>query len=152
MRPHNVLAQGGAVLPVAQGADYLVSAVAVHHGPVPALAWRVDIGGRAIAFSGDMNNDFHTLPALAAGADLLVAHNAVPEGASGAARDLHMPPSVIGALAAESRVKRLVLSHRMLRTLGREAETRREIRKRYAGPMAFANDGDCFPVTMAGAD
>lgn len=144
VRPHNVLAQGRAVLPVVEGADYLVSAVPVHHGPVPALAWRVDIGGRAIAFSGDMNGDFHTLPALAAGADLLVAHNAVPEGATGAARDLHMPPSVIGSLAAESRVKWLVLSHRMLRTLGREAETRKAIRERYAGPVIFAEDGDCF--------
>ncbi len=143
----NVSTQGRAVLPVAEGADYKISAVPVHHGPVPALAWRVDIGGRAIAFSGDMNGDFHTLPALAAGADLLVAHNAVPEGATGAARDLHMPPSVIGASAAEAGVKRLLLSHRMLRTLGREAETRREIRRRYARPVAFAEDGDCYPAS-----
>jgi hypothetical protein len=40
----------------------------------------------------------------------------------------------------------LVLSHRMLRTLGKEAATTAEIRKRYAGPLDFANDLDCYPV------
>jgi ribonuclease BN (tRNA processing enzyme) len=57
-----------------------------------------------------------------------------------------MPPSVIGTTAANAHVKELVLSHRMLRTLGKEDETLIEIRKRYAGPVLFANDLDCFPV------
>jgi len=33
-----------------------------------------------------------------------------------------------------------------LRTLGKESETQSEIRKRYSGPIRFANDLDCFPV------
>jgi ribonuclease BN (tRNA processing enzyme) len=139
---------GTAVLPVVEGQGFRITAVPVHHGPVPALAWRVDIAGRALAFSGDMNGDYHTLPGLAAGADLLVAHHAVPQDAEGVARNLHMPPSVIGEIAAEAKVKRLVLSHRMNRTLGREEESRREIRKRYAGPVAFAEDGQCFEVPL----
>jgi ribonuclease BN (tRNA processing enzyme) len=79
-------------------------------------------------------------------ADLFIAHNAVPEGATGIERRLHMPPSVIGQIAADAHVKNLVLSHRMLRTLGKEAETEAEIRKRYSGPLTFANDLDCFPL------
>jgi ribonuclease BN (tRNA processing enzyme) len=126
--------------------DYKITAVAVHHGPVPALAWRIDINGRAIAFSGDMNGDNHTLKKLAAGADLLVAHHAVPQDAAGVARNLHMPPSVIGDIAAEAKVKQLVLSHRMIRTLGRETESELEIRKHYSGPLKFAEDGQCFTV------
>ena len=121
-----------------------LSTVPVHHGPLPALAWRVEIDGRSIVFSGDMNGDYHTLEKLAEGADLLVAHNAVPEGATGAARRLHMPPSVIGEIAAKAGVKRLVLSHRMGRTLGREGETLAAIRSRYDGPVEFADDLDCF--------
>lgn len=124
-----------------------LTAVPVHHGAIPSLAWRVDIGGRSLAFSGDMNGDNGTLPDLAAGVDVLVAHNAIPEGEKGVARNLHMPPSVIGDIAAAAGVRRLVLSHRMKRTLGREAETMREIRKRYRGPAAFADDGQCFKVT-----
>ena len=114
-----------------------------------ALAWRVDIAGRSVVVSGDMNGDWHTLERLAAGADLLVAHHAIPEDAGGVARNLHMPPSVIGDIAARARVQQLVLSHRMQRTLGREAAATTAIRRRYAGPLAFAEDGQCFAVSPA---
>jgi len=117
----------------------------VVHGGIPALAWRVEIAKAVIVFSGDTSGE-GGLAALATGADLFVAHNAVPEGASGVERNLHMPPSVIGQIAGGAHVKHLVLSHRMLRTLGKEDQTRAEIRKRYSGPLEFANDLDCFPV------
>ena len=70
----------------------------------------------------------------------------MPEGATGVERRLHMPPSVIGEIAGNAHVKQLVLSHRMLRTLGKEQQTETEIRHHYSGPIAFANDLDCFPV------
>ncbi len=79
-------------------------------------------------------------------ADLLVAHNAVPEDATGVERRLHMPPSVIGITSANAHVRRLVLSHRMLRTLGKEQETQTQIALHYSGPVAFANDLDCFAL------
>jgi len=121
-----------------------LSAIPVHHGPIPALAWRVDIDGHSITFSGDMNGDWHTLEKLAVGSDILLAHNAIPEGSTGVARQLHMPPSVIGQIAATAKVKQLVLSHRMRRTLGREKLTRQIIHNRYHGKISFANDLDCF--------
>jgi len=45
-------------------------------------------------------------------------------------------------------VKGLVLSHRMLRTLGKDsqAQTLTEIKKRYSGHVVFANDMDCFAL------
>jgi ribonuclease BN (tRNA processing enzyme) len=49
-------------------------------------------------------------------------------------------------LAQQAHVKRLVLSHRMLRTLGKESQSLSEIRKNFSGPVAFANDLDCFRV------
>jgi ribonuclease BN (tRNA processing enzyme) len=116
----------------------------VVHGDVPALAWRISVGRRTIAFSGDTNGDNGNLERLAKGADIFVAHNAVPEGETGAARRLHMPPSVIGRIAKEAGVGRIILSHRMLRTLGREAETQAAIAKAYSGPVTFADDLDCF--------
>lgn len=145
IEPHNVAA-GAAPGLVAREGDMALYAVRVVHGAFPALAWRVEIGGKRIVFSGDTNGDGDGLTELAKGADLLVAHNAVPEGATGVERRLHMPPSVIGATAGKAGVKQLVLSHRMLRTLGKEDATRAEIRRNYAGPLAFANDLDCFAV------
>lgn len=145
MRPHNVLANSTPVAAFRSG-DLVASAVRVVHGAVPALAWRIEVAGKVIVFSGDTNGEGEALVRLATNADVFIAHNAVPEGATGVERRLHMPPSVIGQIAADGKVKRLVLSHRMLRTLGKEAQTQSEIKKRYSGPVVFANDLDCFPV------
>ena len=145
MQLHTVVA-GSTPVAVFRSGELAVSAVHVIHGPVPALAWRVELGGKSMVFSGDTNGDDPGLVKLATNADLFVAHNAVPEGATGIERRLHMPPSVIGQIAGDAHVKHLVLSHRMLRTLGKEDQTQSEIRKRYAGPLEFANDLDCFPV------
>jgi ribonuclease BN (tRNA processing enzyme) len=145
MQPHNVEATAKPAAVVRSG-DLAVYSVHVVHGGFPALAYRVEVGGKRIAFSGDTNGEGEGLVLLATNADLFVAHNAVPEGVVGVERNLHMPPSVIGQIAGEARVKNLVLSHRMLRTLGKEEQTKTEIRKRYSGPLEFANDLDCFPV------
>jgi ribonuclease BN (tRNA processing enzyme) len=145
LHPHNVAASStpGAVF---SNRDLTTSAVSVIHGGAPALAWRVEARGKVIVFSGDTNGDGEGLARLAKDADLFVAHNAVPEGVTGIERRLHMPPSVIGQTAASGRVKKLVLSHRMLRTLGKESQTESEIGKSYSGPLTFANDLDCYPV------
>lgn len=126
--------------------DLRIAAVPVHHGPIPALAWRVEIGDISLVFSGDMSGRNGTLPGLAAGANVLVAHNAIAEQASPTARALHMPPSVIGNIAGEAKVHQLVLSHRMNRSLGREEETLGLIRESYDGPVNFADDLQCFGV------
>ena len=34
-----------------------VQTISVHHGPIPALAYRVNVGSQSITFSGDMNGD-----------------------------------------------------------------------------------------------
>jgi len=145
MQPHDVTADQGPAS-VFRNEDFRASAVRVLHGAVPALAWRVETGGKAVVFSGDTSGEGDGLARLAEKADLFVAHNAVPEGASGVERRLHMPPSVIGQIASDARVKKLVLSHRMLRTLGKEEQTRSEIQKRYSGPLEFAEDLGCFPL------
>lgn len=124
-----------------------VSAVRVEHGPLPALAWRVDVAGRSIAFSGDMNGRLGTLERLAAGTDLLVAHHAIPEDSrDDVARRLHMPPSEIGRIAVAAKARRVVLAHIMERTeRGREANLA-ALRAHYDGPVSIATDLDCYRV------
>jgi ribonuclease BN (tRNA processing enzyme) len=135
---------GDEILPVYGNERLRVTAVTVVHAGVPALAWRIEAAGKAIVFSGDMNGTDGNLEKLAHTADLLVAHNAVAEGADAAERALHMPPSVIGRIAHTAGVRQLVLSHRMRRTLGQEEATLTAIRQAYDGPVVFANDLDCF--------
>ena len=141
---HDVIADGKAADVVLTNSKYKITAVPVHHGPIPALAWRVEIDGKTLVFSGDMNNDNDTLSTLAKQADLLVAHHAIPQEATATARNLHMPPSVIGKIASMASVKQLVLSHRMNRTLGHEQTTSRLIRNTYAGRLHYADDMQCF--------
>jgi ribonuclease BN (tRNA processing enzyme) len=104
------------------------------HGPFRYLSDFVEPGAQ-----GSYELQPHGVPA--GSMPVLVFRNA-----TGLERRLHMPPSVIGSIAANAHVKQLVLSHRMLRTLGKESETQSEIKRRYTGPIAFANDLDCFPV------
>jgi ribonuclease BN (tRNA processing enzyme) len=141
---HDVTLGDHEVRAIYRSSDTVVSATKVIHGGVPALAWRVELGGKVIVFSGDTNGNNGNLEILAKGADVFVAHNAIPEGETGGVRELHMPPSVIGRIAGVAHVKSLVLSHRMLRSLGHESETRAKIATSYSGPIAFADDLDCF--------
>lgn len=144
--PHNVQASGKAVQTFKLSDSMTLSAIPVHHGPVAALAWRIDLTGSSVVISGDMNNDNHTLSKLAAAATLLVAHHAIPEESNKIAGNLHMPPSVIGQIAKQAKVKQLVLTHRMLRTIGHEDESLNYIRKSYSGPVQFADDLQCFKL------
>ena len=144
LQAHDVALGAHEIRTMMSARDVSLDATRVIHGGVPAIAWRVTIGGRIVVFTGDTNGNNGNLEQLAKGADLFIAHNAVPEGETGGARQLHMPPSVIGRIAKAAGVRQVVLSHRMLRTLGREAETRSVIARVYPGPVAFAEDLDCF--------
>jgi ribonuclease BN (tRNA processing enzyme) len=142
--PINVTAMDGSTRPVYSNGRLRVYATSVEHGRVPALAWRVQAAGKSVTYSGDMNGTSGNLETLAKDTDLLIAHNAIPEDAGVVEHQLHMPPSVIGRIAKNADVRSLVLSHRMLRTLGREDETLALIKKSYTGPVTFANDLDCY--------
>ncbi len=145
LKAHNV-ARGKKVRRIYQKGNVAIDAVSVHHGNIPAIAYRVTIGKKSITFSGDMNGSYHTLEKLAKNTTLLVAHNAVPKGARGVAAQLHMTPLTIGQIAQKANAASVVLSHRMLRTLGKEKESLREIRKHYKGKVSFANDKDRYKV------
>lgn len=144
--PHDVDSQNKQERVVMQNDKYRIVTVSVHHGHIPALAWRVDLSGYSIVFSGDMSNQNSVLASLSKKADILVAHHAIAEQNTGIARRLHMPPSVIGKIAAKSGVKKLILSHRMNRTLGKEKVTVNHVRETYSGPLELAEDLQCFKL------
>lgn len=121
-----------------------LSAIPVNHGSVPALAWRVDIGGRSVVVTGDFNNLKNVMPEFAKGADALIATHAIAENARGTAREMYALPSQLGNIAAQAEARMLILSHRMNRTRGRESQTRGHIEERYDGYLLFANDMECW--------
>ncbi len=120
--------------------SFTVDILRVYHGPVPALAFRITVGKKSLVITGDTNNEEHTLEAFAKGTNLLIAHHAIPESAGGIAKALHVLPSEIAEIAQKSGVKKVILSHRMVRTLEHENETLTIIRKDFDGQVVFAED------------
>lgn len=120
--------------------DIRIIAMPVHHGIVPAIAYRVEIEGKIIVFSGDTTAQSKNLEELSKGADILIAHHAVSVEACIGARMLHMTPQRISEIASISKPKLLLLSHRMNRTLGLEEKSTRLIQKEYQGKIIWAKD------------
>jgi len=121
--------------------DFTLSIINVNHGIIPALAFRIDVGEKSILISGDTSNTNKQLEKLAKNVDLFVAHHAIPEVHGTYANNLHMTPSIIADVAYSANVKKIVLTHRMRRTLGEEKESLKIIKKQYKGPVIFADDG-----------
>jgi ribonuclease BN (tRNA processing enzyme) len=121
-----------------------VSAIPVTYGDVPALAWRVEIGGKRIVFTGDFNNRKNLMHEFARGADTLVIHHSVHEGVRGELTDYHVTPGQIGRIAAQAGARMVFLGHRTNRTRGRESQSRAAIEEHYDGPIIFANDLECW--------
>jgi ribonuclease BN (tRNA processing enzyme) len=146
---YHINAQNIPLMPIKQHSqkisnDIAITASPVHHGPIAALAWRVDIDTCSITFSGDMSNKNDTLATLAKNSDILVMHNAVPQSATGAAINLHMRPIDIGKIAQQANAKRVVLSHFMNRTRNDSEATLGFIQQYYSGKVELATDMATF--------
>jgi ribonuclease BN (tRNA processing enzyme) len=124
--------------------SFTLQSLPVRHGIVPALAYKILINGKRIVISGDTNDADGTLAAFARGSDLLIMHHAIPETGFEGARALHMTPSQIGKVSAESGAKLVILTHRMDRTIGKEAQSEAAIRRFYKGRLIFADDLTTF--------
>ena len=124
--------------------DLNLAAIPVHHGDMPSVAWRAEVGRHAIVFTGNFSNRKDVMAEFAEGADALVIHLAIPEGARGTVRDLYVRPSQIGRIAQRADVRMVVLGYRTSRTLGRETQSRTALEEYYSGPLVFANELECW--------
>ncbi|MEE4293035.1 MAG: MBL fold metallo-hydrolase [Xanthomonadales bacterium] len=120
-----------------------VQAMSIPHGIVPALAYRLQIGGMRLVFGGDQNGSDPAFVDFAREADLLVMHMAIPPGAGDVAKKLHPTPAGIGAIAKEAGVKSLLLSHFMARSLHQLDRNVEIVRQAYDGRVVVAEDLAC---------
>lgn len=116
------------------------TALPVHHGPNPALAWRIELAGCTIAYSGDMSNQTGALSAFIQGVDLFIAHMAIPDKAGSIAKNLHMPPKAIGKILLNAKPKRVLLSHFMKRSEAGLADHIRVVKQSYHGDIVVASE------------
>lgn len=127
--------------------DLRIEAVGVRHGPVPALAYVVTVGGRRIAFTGDQDGTQAAFWAAAAEADLLVAHVAIADEGDAVAARLHATPTRLAIAAAEARVGQVLLSHWMSRSLAGVDAVRAAFAEMYTGQVIEARDHTCVSVS-----
>ncbi|SFR92605.1 Ribonuclease BN, tRNA processing enzyme [Dyella sp. OK004] len=149
LRPATLQLSDGDIATVFTGPNFSVRATPVKHGPIPALAWRIDVQGRSVVYLGDTDAQAPALLELAQGADLLIANLAISEHSNDSvASRLHAPPSRIASLAQRAGTRRLLLSHLMQRSEQALPESLRIIRAIYSGPVEVAQDGLCLPLPL----
>jgi len=123
-----------------------VTAMAVKHGPVPAVAYRIDYKGKSIVYSGDTNSECGNMVMLAKGADLLIYDTAIMDThLNSVMLQLHTTPSRMGEVAAGAMVKKLVLSHITPNTENNLREVKSLVRAQgFMGKIREASDLKVF--------
>ena len=144
INPRNVPATGRRRWSRFGTSNLRLAAIPVHHSNVPAIAWRVEIGGQILVFTGDFSNQKNIIPEFAENADALVVSHAIPDTARGTLRELYALPSQLGQIARQANARMLILGHRMNRTRGRESQSREAIEAHYQGALVFGNDLECW--------
>ena len=143
----NAVVAGAAVEEVVRADDgLLVEAIAVDHGPVPAVAFRVSYKGHSIVYSGDTKSTGPNMITIAQGADLLIYDTAIMDDLppNPVFHVLHTSPTRIGEVASAANVKKLVLSHITPVTEPRLKQVKKVIRQNYHGKVKAAKDLKVF--------
>lgn len=117
-----------------------VTALGIPHGNMPTLAYRVQTGNVSIVFSSDQTGTNPEFVKFAKGANVLIMHLAI---AAGATNPLHASPAVVGRIAQDAGVGRLIVSHIGLFNLDAAIT---DLKKFYSGPLTIGADLQCTPV------
>src|SRR5215468_4600474 len=119
----------------------VVTAQRIPHANLPTLAYRVEAQGKAIVFSSDQNGSDPKFVDFAKNADTLIMHMAI--AANAPPSPLHASPSVVGRVAQDAGVKRLILSH--IGQFDLDAAVT-DVKKSYTGPLTVGADLQCTQV------
>ncbi|MFK8042981.1 MBL fold metallo-hydrolase [Congregibacter sp.] len=123
-----------------------ISALSVSHGPVPALAYRIQVSNNVVVFGGDQDGRTAAFPDFAKESDLLVLHMPIPENAGSPARALHATPSRLNEVARDAGAKEVLLSHFMARSLRNLESNVALVEARFSGKVSVAEDLDCVLI------
>jgi ribonuclease BN (tRNA processing enzyme) len=107
---------------------------------MPTLAYRVQTQNVSVVFSSDQTGTNPEFVKFAKGANVLIMHLAI---AAGAQSPLHAPPAVVGRVAQEAGIGRLIVSHIGLFNLDAAIA---EVKTTYSGALTIGVDMQCTPV------
>lgn len=118
-----------------------VTALGIPHGNMPTLAYRVKVRNMSIVFSSDQTGTDPKFIDFAKGANILIMHLAIGAGVKD--NPLHATPDVVGRVAQEAHVGRLIVSHIGIFDLDAALA---DLKKSYSGPLTVGADLQCTPV------
>ena len=117
-----------------------IHSVAVSHGMMPSVAYRLEHEGRSVVLSGDPDGYQESIAELARGCDVLVHDFALPERETEHGH-LHAKPSEVGRVAADAGAGRLVLTHVMPEHEDELEASLALVAQAYDGEVVVAEDG-----------
>jgi ribonuclease BN (tRNA processing enzyme) len=123
-----------------------IQSVAVPHGMMPSVGYRIDYAGASVVFSGDIQRRHQPFIDLAAGCDVLVHDQAVPEREV-AHSHLHTKPSETARVAREAGCRTVVLSHFMPEIDAELDGAVRIVEENFPGRVVVAHDLLTIDVT-----
>ena len=125
---------------VFEGQGLTVTALGIPHANMPTLAYRVETPDGSIVFSSDQNGTNPGFVDFARNVNVLIMHLTI---AAGATNPLHASPEVVGRIAREAGVGRLIVSH--IGQFDLDAAIT-DLKKSYAGPLTIGADLQCTPI------
>jgi ribonuclease BN (tRNA processing enzyme) len=125
---------------VFDGEGLTVRALGIPHGNMPTLAYRVQTRDISVVFSSDQTGTDPKFIEFAKGSNVLIMHMAI---APGAKSPLHASPAVVGGIARDADVGRLIVSHIGLFDVDAAVA---EVKKSYPGQLTVGADLQCTPV------
>jgi ribonuclease BN (tRNA processing enzyme) len=125
---------------VFEGQGLKVTAFGIPHANMPTLAYRVETRDGTIVFSSDQNGTNPKFVDFAENADVLIMHLAIGAGAT---NPLHAAPAVVGRIAQQAHVGRLIVSH--IGQFDLDAAIA-ELKTTYSGPLIIGADLQCTPI------
>ena len=146
LEPHNIdirfkkgaplLAGGKASVTILKNQFRIITAPVLRQ-QIPALAWRVEMDGKAVIFAGKTTAATQSLADMSRGADILVVPAPYTDGGS-------ISFANIGRLAARSDIKKIVLTHLADGSSENSESPKEQIRPFFSGEVFLATDLDCF--------
>jgi ribonuclease BN (tRNA processing enzyme) len=118
-----------------------VTAQGIPHGNMPTLAYRVTVRDVSIVFSSDQMGTDPKFVEFAKDANVLIMHLALPAGVKN--NPLHAAPDVVGRIARDANVGRLIVSHIGIFDLNAALA---DLKTAYTGPLTVGTDLLCVPI------
>lgn len=126
-----------------EGQGLKVTALGIPHANMPTLAYRVETPDGSVVFSSDQNGTDPKFVDFARNADTLIMHMQVPAGTTN--NPLHAAPAVVGRIARDAHVRRLIVGHIGLAAPVLEAAVA-DLKTAYTGPLTVGADLQCTPI------